>query len=173
MKIIINIFKFIFRVTVIFILMIVILLMCIFIPNSIEYSRYEKTGVMKNGNLCISHMCEGGGGHGEKYYNSDDNVLIEVDDFDCSKSIGSSTVGDIFGKVYQPIKAGKSDIYVGYATSGGEDIKYFELYHVEVDNDLNITYNMEIIDKERFEQESDINGNGGDFYETQSKSNCN
>lgn len=152
MKIIINIFKFIFRVAVIFILMIVILLMCIFIPNSIEYSRYEKTGVMKNGNLCISHMCEGGGGHGEKYYNSDDNVLIEVDDFYCLKSIGSSTVGNIFGKVYKPVHSGKSDIYVAYETEPGTSVTYYGLYHVEVDKDLNITYNVETIDKERFEQ---------------------
>lgn len=152
MKIIINIFKFIFRVAVIFILMIVILLMCIFIPNSIKYSRYEKTGVMKNGNLCISHMCEGGGGYGEKYYNSDDNVLIEDKDFHVVRGISSGSVGTIFGKVYKPVNSGKSDIYVGYAKTGGEDIKYFELYHVEVDNDLNITYNMKIINKERFEQ---------------------
>lgn len=118
-----NIFKSLLRVAVILILIIVILLMCIFIPKSIEYSRYEKTGIMKNGNLCISHMCEGGSG-----------------------------AGTVFGKVYKPINAGKSDIYVGYSKTGGEDIRYFELYHVEVDKDLNITYTMETIDRERFEQ---------------------
>lgn len=152
MKIFIDIFNIIFRVAVICILIIVILLMCIFIPNSIKYSRYEKTGIMENGNFCISHMCEGGGGYGEKYYNSNNNVLSEIDDFGVSTTIGGSGAGTVFGKVYKPINAGKSDIYVGYSKTGGEDIRYFELYHVEVGKDLNITYNMEIIDKERFEQ---------------------
>lgn len=147
-----NIFKSLLRVAVILILIIVILLMCIFIPKSIEYSRYEKTGIMKNGNLCISHMCEGGGGYDEEYYNSDNNVLSEIDDFGVSTTIGGSGAGTVFGKVYKPINAGKSDIYVGYSKTGGEDIRYFELYHVEVDKDLNITYTMETIDRERFEQ---------------------
>ena len=38
---------------------------------------------------------------------------------------------------------------------GGDPIKYFELYHVEVDEKLNITYNMETINKETFENVCD------------------
>ncbi len=152
MKVISSIFRFIFRLTVALILMLVILIMSIAIPNSIEYAKYDETGVMKNGNLCISHMCEGAGGWSEKYYNSDDSVLEEVSEFGISRSIGGNAVGDVFGKVYKPINSGTSDIYVGYSTRGGEPIKYFELYHVEVDKDLNITYSVETIDKERFEQ---------------------
>ncbi|MDE6091787.1 MAG: hypothetical protein K2G14_01665 [Ruminococcus sp.] len=120
--------------------------------NKIRYAKYDETGIMKNGNLCISHMCEGGGSHMEEYYNSDNNVLQEIDDFYTSDGISFSTSGDIFGKVYKPINSGTSDIYVGYATFGGDPLRYFEVYHVEVDQDLNITYNMETIDKERFEQ---------------------
>jgi len=126
--------------------------MCIFIPKSIKYSKYEETGVMKNGNLCISHMCEGAGGYGDSFYNSDENVLEEAEDFVAERGISSGSVGTIFGKVYKPINSGTSDIYVGYSTTGGEPINHFELYHVEVDKDLNITYNMEIISKEQFEQ---------------------
>lgn len=177
MKIIINIFKFIFRVTIIFVLMIVILLNSKSVANKMEYSKYKETGIMKNGNLCISHMSEGDGygRYNEKYYNSDNNVLQETDDFYAINGIrlgSSSSYGDVYGKVYKPINSGTSDIYVCYETHGSPPLQY-ELYHVEVDENLNITYNMEIIDKERFEQKSDINGNGGDFYETQSKSNCN
>ncbi|MDE6781839.1 MAG: hypothetical protein K2J40_10325, partial [Ruminococcus sp.] len=112
--------------------------------NKMEYEKYDETGIMKNGNLCISHMCEGGGGNAEKYYNSDNSVLQEVKDFYVLNGIKlgiGNTEGDVFGKVYKPIKSGTSDIYVGYATFGGDPIKYFELYHVEVDKDLNITYN--------------------------------
>ena len=54
--------------------MLVILLMCIFIPQSIEYSKYKETGVMKNGSLCISHMCEGAGGWAE-------NIIIPTTAF--------------------------------------------------------------------------------------------
>ncbi|MDE6424777.1 MAG: hypothetical protein K2K89_01365 [Ruminococcus sp.] len=121
--------------------------------NKIRYAKYDETGIMKNGNLCISHMCRSSG-YAEKYYNSDHNVLQETEDFyalnGIKLGIGNSD-GDVFGKVYKPINSGTSDIYVGYSTSGGEPMKYFELYHVEVDKDLNITYNMETIEKETFE----------------------
>ncbi len=155
MKVIKRIFRFIFRLVAILFLMLIILFISISVINTIRYEAYDETGVMKNGNLCISHMCEGGGGFGEKYYNSDNNVLKEVKDFYAVNGIRlgiGNTTGDVFGKVYKPVKSGTSDIYVGYATFGGDPIKYFELYHVEVDKDLNITYNMETIDKEQFEQ---------------------
>ena len=158
MKIIKSIFDalcFIFRLILTLVLILVILFMSKSIPNKIEYARYKETGIMKNGNLCISHMCEGGGGYKEKYYNSDNNVLQEIDDFRAIDGIILGINGDagvVFGKVYKPINSGKSDIYVGYATFGGDPIKYFEVYHVEVDENLNITYNMENIDKETFEQ---------------------
>lgn len=153
MKVIRRIFRFIFLLAVILLLMLVILLMCIFIPQSIEYSKYKETGVMKNGSLCISHMCEGAGGWSEKYYNSDNSVLEEADEFGVSRGIGGNAVGDVFGKVYKPINSGTSDIYVGYATHGGESINHFELYRIEVDKDLNITYSVETINKEQFEQQ--------------------
>lgn len=126
--------------------------------NKIRYAKYDETGIMKNGNLCISYMCEGDGGYFDKYYNSDNNVLQEIDDFYAIDGIRlgiTGNKGDVFGKVYKPINSGTSDIYVCYATSGGGS-NYFELYHVEVDKDLNITYNMETIDKEIFE--SILNG---------------
>lgn len=152
MKVIKNIFGFIFLL----ILIPIILFILRSALNTIKYNKHDETGIMKNGNLCISHMLDGGGGGCyEEYYNSDNNVLKEVEDFYVTDGIRlgiGNTEGDVFGKVYQPINAGKSDIYVGYSKTGGEDIRYFELYHVEVDKDLNITYNMEIIDKERFEQ---------------------
>lgn len=151
MKVIKNIFGFIFLL----ILIPIILFILKSALNTIKYNKHDETGIMKNGNLCISHMLDGGGGCYEEYYNSDNNVLKEVEDFYITDGIRlgiGNTEGDVFGKVYQPINAGKSDIYVGYSKTGGEDIRYFELYHVEVDKDLNITYNMEIIDKERFEQ---------------------
>lgn len=152
MKVIKKIFRFMFRLALILFLMVMILIMCIFIPQSIEYSKYKETGVMKNGSLCISHMCEGAGGWAEKYYNSNDSILEEADEFVVSRSIGSA-VGTVFGKVYKPINSGTSDVYVGYATYGGESINHFELYHVEVDKDLNISYSVETISKEQFEQQ--------------------
>lgn len=147
-----KIFGFIFRLAVILFLMLIILIMCITIPWAVKYAKYDETGVMKNGSLCISHMCEGAGGYGERYYNSDNSVLEEVKDFAVSNGISSGAVGTVFGKVYKPINSGTSDIYVGYATHGGESINHFELYHVEVDKDLNITYSVETINKEQFEQ---------------------
>lgn len=149
MKVIKGIFGFIF-----FLVAALILILLIFIiPWSVEYSKYDETGIMKNGNLCISHMCKGAGGWADEYYNSDNSVLEEVEDFSMSEPIyHSCAVGDIFGKVYKPVSPGTSDIYVGYAVYGGESINEFELYHVKVDEDWNITYSVEIIDKERFEQ---------------------
>lgn len=132
--------------------MLVILIMCITIPQAVKYAKYDETCIMKNGNLCISHMCEGAGGWAEKYYNSDDSVLEEVKEFAVSQGFRSSAAGTAFGKVYKPINSGTSDIYVGYAAYGGEAINRFELYHVDVDKNLNITYSLEIIDKELFEQ---------------------
>ena len=157
MKIIKGIFDFIcfiFRIVGVLILILVIILMSISVPSKIEYARYKETGIMKNGNLCISHICGGRGGYAEKYYNSDNSVLQEVEGFTAMDGIKfgiSDSYGDVFGKVYKPINSGTSDIYVGYSMKGGDPIKYFELYHVEVDKDLNITYNMETIDKETFE----------------------
>lgn len=135
--------------------MLVILIMSIGIWNSIVYAKYDETGVMKNGNLCISHMCEGGGGNAEEYYNSNNSVLQEVKGFYVTNGIRLSigdTKGDVFGRVYKPINSGTSDIYVGYGTFGGESINHFELYHVEVDKNLNITYSVENISEEQFEQ---------------------
>lgn len=155
MKVIKSIFLFVFLSILTLVLMLVLLIMYITISNSIVYAKYDETGVMKNGNLCISHMCEGGGGNAEEYYNSNNSVLQEVKEFyvvDGIKLGIGDTTGDVFGKVYKPINSGTSDIYVGYATFGGEPINHFELYHVEVDKDLNITYSVETIDKERFEQ---------------------
>lgn len=149
MKIIKGIFGFIF-----FLVTILISISLFFIMSwSVEYSKYDETGIMKNGNLCISHVCEGAGGWADEYYNSDNSVLKEDEDFSISKPIyHSSAVGAVFGKVYKPVNCGTSDIYVGYAVYGGEQINKFEVYHVKVDKDLNITYSVEIIDKERFEQ---------------------
>lgn len=160
MKIIKGIFNFIcfiFKLILILILILIIFLVIISVPSKIEYARYKETGIMKNGNLCISHMCEGGGSHMEEYYNSDNNVLQEFDDFYTSDGISFSTSGDIFGKVYKPINSGTSDIYVGYATFGGDPLRYFEVYHVEVDKNLNITYNMKKISKEQFEENTGEN----------------
>lgn len=152
MKVIKKIFRFISILALTLIIMLVVLIMYITIPWAVKYEKYDETGIMKNGNLCISHVCEGAGGYTERYYNSDDSVLEEVKDFGVSRSIGGNAVGDVFGKVYKPINYGTSDIYVGYATHGGESINHFELYHVEVDKDLNITYSVEIINKEQFEE---------------------
>ncbi|MDE6539753.1 MAG: hypothetical protein K2K66_06140 [Ruminococcus sp.] len=127
--------------------------------NKMEYAKYDETGIMKNGNLCISHMCITSG-YKEEYYNSDNSVLQEVESFYVSKGIKlgiGNSVDDLFGKVYKPINSGTSDIYVGYSKEGGQDMIYFELYHVEVDKNLNITYNMEIIDKEQFEENTGEN----------------
>lgn len=151
MRVIRKIFRFIFRLAVILFLVLVILIMCIAIPWAVRYAKYDKTGIMKNGNLCISHMCEGAGGTEESYYNSDDSVLEEVEEFSVG-TFSSSAAGTVFGKVYKPISYGTSDIYVGYAVYGGKSIDHFELYHVEVDKELNITYSVEIINKEQFEQ---------------------
>lgn len=153
MKVIRKIFRFIFLLAVTLVLMLVILIMCIAIPWAVNYAKYDETGVMKNGSLCISHMCEGAGGWTDIYYNSDNSVLEEVKDFEVPRSIGGNAVGSVFGKVYKPINSGTSDIYVGYATHGGESINHFELYHVDVDKDLNITYSVETINKEQFEQQ--------------------
>ncbi len=147
-----KIFRFIIRLAVILVLMLEILFMCITIPCAVKYAKYDETGIMKNGSLCISHMCKGAGGWGETYYNSDNSVLEEVKDFAVSNGIVSGAAGTVFGKVYKPINSGTSDIYVGYAAYGGESINHFELYHVEVDKDLNITYSVENISKEEFEQ---------------------
>ena len=141
---------FIFKRILIIILILVLLLIRESLATAIIYGLYNETGVMINGNLCISHMCEGAGSWMEKYYNSDENVLEEVKDF--AVGGGSSNAGKVFGKVYKPVNSGTSNIYVGYATFGGDDIRYFELYHVEVDKDLNITYTMETITKEEFEE---------------------
>lgn len=153
MKVIKKIFRFIFILALTLVLMLVILIMYITIPWAVKYAKYDETGIMKNGSLCISHMCEGAGGWTDVYYNSDNSVLEEVKDFGVARSIGGSAVGTVFGKVYKPINSGTSDIYVGYATHGGESINHFELYHVEVDKNLNITYSLEIINKEQFEQQ--------------------
>lgn len=156
MKVIKKIFRFIFLLALTLILIPVILFISISVVNKIIYDKYDETGVMKNGSLCISHMCEGGGGYADAYYNSDNNVLEEVKDFFVVNGVRlgiGDTEGDVFGKVYKPINSGTSDIYVGYGTFGGESIKYFELYHVEVDKDLNITYSVENISKEQFEQQ--------------------
>ncbi|MBD5160128.1 MAG: hypothetical protein HDT23_07815 [Ruminococcus sp.] len=144
---------FIFRIVGILILILVILFMSISAKNTIIYKKYDETGIMKNGNLCISHMASSPG-FGDKYYNSDDSVLQEVEDFHVYEGVKlgiGNADGDVFGKVYEPINSGKSDIYVGYSIWGGEPMNYFEVYHVEVDEKLNITYNMENIDKETFE----------------------
>ncbi|MDE5557532.1 MAG: hypothetical protein K2J32_07535, partial [Ruminococcus sp.] len=143
----------------ILILILVICLVSISVVNKMEYAHYKETGIMKNGNLCISHMGKSPGYKG-KYYNSDNNVLQEVEEFEAwdgiKLGIGNAD-GDVFGKVYKPINSGTSDIYVGYATDGGSPMTYFELYHVEVDENLNITYNMKKISKEKFEENTGEN----------------
>ncbi len=145
---------FIFRRISIIVLILVLLLTGKSVVNTIRYEIYDETGVMLNGNLCISHMCETSG-YDEKYYNSDNNVLQEVKRFTEWKGvklgIGNWT-GDAVGIVYKPINSGTSDIYVEISKYPGVVTKDFERYHVEVDKDLNITYSVETIDKERFEQ---------------------
>lgn len=141
---------FIFKRILIIVLILVLLLIRELLATAVVYSLYNKTEVMINGNLCISHMCEGAGGWMEKYYNSDNSILEEVKDF--AVGGGSSNAGMVFGKVYKPVNSGTSDIYVGYATFGGDPMRYFELYHVEVDKKLNISYTMEKITKEEFEE---------------------
>lgn len=146
--------RFIFRLILKLVLILVILFMGISVKYKIRYAKYDETGIMRNGNLCISHMARSPG-FGDKYYNSDDSVLQEVEEFEAWKNIKlgiGNAYGDVFGKVYKPINSGTSDIYVGYATDGGSPMTYFELYHVEVDKNLNITYNMEKISKEQFEE---------------------
>lgn len=145
---------FIFKLILKLVLILVILLVIKDVMYKIEYTKYDETGIMRNGNLCISHMARSPG-FGDKYYNSDNNVLQEVEDFEAWNSIKlgiGNAEGDVFGKVYKPINSGTSDIYVAYATEGGSPMTYFELYHVEVDKNLNITYNMETISKEQFEE---------------------
>lgn len=158
MKIIKGIFYFIGFIFQLILILIMLLLICLVgmsVPKKIEYAKYKETGIMRNGNLCISHMSEGEGySKYDEHYNSDNNVLQEVEDFyaiDGLRLGSSDSCGDVFGKVYKPINSGTSDIYVGYAPRSSASSKY-ELYHVEVDEDLNITYSVEIIDKERFEQ---------------------
>lgn len=156
MKVIGKILHFIFLLILTLVLILVILFVSISAVNKMEYAKYKETGIMKNGNLCISHMCEGGGGYGAKYYNSDNSVLQETKNFDALDGIKlgiGNSAGDVFGKVYKPVNSGKSDIYVGYATHGGDPINRFELYRVEVDKDLNITYSVETINKEQFEHQ--------------------
>lgn len=148
---------FILRPILILVLILIILLECISVFKKIKYTMYKETHITINGNLCISHMCEGGGGNEEKYYNSDRNVLQKAKGFYLINGIKlgiGNTTGDVFGRVYKPINSGTSDIYVGYSTFGGDPIRYFELYHVEVDKDMNITYNMEIIDEKQFEEDT-------------------
>lgn len=157
MKTIKDIFHFIcfiFRAILILILIFVIYFVIISAVNKMEYAHYKETGIMKNGNLCISHMVRSPG-FGGKYYNSDNSVLQETEDFEVWNGIKlgiGNADGDVFGKVYKPINSGTSDIYVGYATEGGSPMTYFELYHVEVDENLNITYNMKKISREKFEE---------------------
>lgn len=153
------IFSSIFRIVGTLILILVIFLVSISVRNKMVYEHYKETGIMKNGNLCISYMCEGDGGYFDKYYNSDNNVLQETDDFYAIDGIRLGITGnkdDVFGKVYKPINSGTSDIYVRYATSGGGS-DYFEVYHVEVDKNLNITYTMKKISKEQFEENTGEN----------------
>lgn len=91
----------------------------------------------------------------EEYYNSNNNVLQEVKRFEEWKGVKlgiGNADGDVLGVVYKPVNSGNSDVYVGYSIYGGESMNYFELYHVEVDKDLNITYTMETITKEQFEE---------------------
>lgn len=148
---------FIFRLILKLVLILVILYVSMSVLNKIRYEKYDETGIMKNGNLCISHMCRTSG-YIEKYYNSDNNVLQEVESFYVGKGIKlgiGNSVDDLFGKVYKPINSGKSDIYVVYST--GSSMRYFELYHVEVDKNLNITYSMETITKEEFEENTGEN----------------
>lgn len=155
MRVIRRIFRFIFLTAFTLVLMLVIFLVSISVANKMEYAKYKETGIMKNGNLCISHTCENSG-YAQKYYNSGNSVLQEVEEFYAMDGIRlgiGNSYGDVFGKVYKPVNSGTSDIYVGYATYGGEPINHFELYHVDVDKDLNITYSLEIIDKEQFEQQ--------------------
>lgn len=157
MKAIKDIFHFIcfiFRAILILILIFVIYFVIISAVNKMEYAHYKETGIMKNGNLCISHM-DRSPGFGGKYYNSDNSILQETEDFEVWNGIKlgiGNADGDVFGKVYKPINSGTSDIYVGYATEGGSPMTYFELYHVEVDENLNITYNMKKISREKFEE---------------------
>lgn len=158
-KAIFNFIGFIFKLILVLVLILVILYVSMSVLNKIRYEKYDETGIMKNGNLCISHKCITSG-YEEKYYNSDNNVLQEVESFYVGNGIKlgiGNSVDDLFGKVYKPINSGTSDIYVGYSTSGGEIMKYFEVYHVEVDKVLNITYNMETISKEQFEENTGEN----------------
>lgn len=153
-KAIFELIKAVFKLILILFLILVILLVSIGVKHNIEYEKYNETGIMKNGNICISHICDGPVCHGE-YYNSDNNVLQEVKRFAKSKGIklgNSGFTGDVFGIVYKPVNSGTSDIYVGYIPDDISPLRYFELYHVEVDKDLNITYSMETITKEEFEE---------------------
>lgn len=150
---------FIFKLILILILMLVIHLVSISVVNKMEYAHYKETGIMKNGNLCISHMCITSG-YQEKYYNSDNSVLQETEDFYVSNGIKlgiGNWNGDVLGKVYKPINSGTSDIYVEISKYPSVVTKDFELYHVEVDKDLNITYNMKKISKEKFEENTGEN----------------
>ena len=150
---------FIFKLILKLILILVIFFVIISAVNKMAYVHYKETGIMKNGNLCISHMADSPGYVG-KYYNSDDSVLQETENFDVGNGIKlgiGNAKGDVFGKVYKPINSGTSDIYVGYATAGGSTISHFEVYHVEVDKNLNITYNMKKISKEQFEENTGEN----------------
>lgn len=115
---------------------------------------YDETCIMKNGNLCISHICESAI-YNDEYYNSDNNVLQEVKRFTEWEGVklgSSGCTDDAFGIVYKPVNSGTSDIYVGYIPYDTGPLRYFELYHVEVDKDLNISYTMETITKEEFEE---------------------
>lgn len=96
MKVIKGIFGFIF-----FLVTILISISLFFIMSwSVEYSKYDETGIMKNGNLCISHMCEGAGGWADEYYNSDNSVLKEDEDFSISKPIYHSSAVGRFSEKY-------------------------------------------------------------------------
>ncbi|MCM1507309.1 MAG: hypothetical protein NC177_09280 [Ruminococcus flavefaciens] len=153
-KAIFTMIKAVFILILILFLILVILLTGIGIRNTIIYKMYDETCVMKNGNLCISHICDGPVCHGE-YYNSDNNVLQEVKRFAKPKGLKLGSSGftdDAFGIVYKPVNSGTSDVYVGYVPDDTGPLRYFELYHVEVDKDLNITYTMETISKEEFEE---------------------
>lgn len=116
MKVIKSIFKFIkavFTLILILFLMLVTLIVSIGVRNNIEYEKYNETGIMKNGNLCISHICESAIYHDE-YYNSDNNVLQEVKRFAKPEGVKLGSSGytdDAFGIVYKPVNSGTSDIF--------------------------------------------------------------
>lgn len=131
---------------------VLIIPLSIVVYNAIVTWRIDhtETGITRDGHLQIVYGREENGGY-VKLRLSNYDVLEKTEDIDL---YGLSPDG-VEGSKYRAVSEGNVDIYAKFKYSHNEEYFTYRLYHVTVDSDLKISYTVEDISEERFEELTD------------------